>query len=654
MKAFTVAAGPQMDSVTESWALYSAAQDAAKEGGEAAVAAQKAYMASLEDMTPATRDTATAFIGLKSDFASWSDEMSASTMPVFTQGIEILRDLLPTLTPFVQAAATALGGFLDDVGAGVKSAGFKTFAADLSGMAGPALTDFLAVVKNLGLGFGGLLSAFLPVSAGMTGGLADMTAGFAEWGQGLKGSEGFAQFLDMAATGGDTLGTLGSAAVNLLVALAPLIGTTAMLANGLAKIINSVPTPVLTVLAGVLVAVKVAMLANAAATAVVAAKNRVMALSQTPVILGWLRMQAVGVGAMLKIAATSTVSAARTAAAWLGSALVSIGTWVAAVVRAAVTAAAQFLLMAGRAVVWAATMAAQWLIAMGPIGWIILAVAGLVTLIIVYWDEIKAWTIAAWDVVWAKIKWFVDLVVQLFLNFTLVGLIIKHWDTITKATSTAWDAIVDFIKGIPGAIYNAFLNFTPIGLMIKHWSTIKDGSIRKAKELVGWVRGLPGMIANGIGNLGNLLYGKGQSVVSGLWNGIKSMGGWLRSTLMGWARNLVPGPIAKALGIASPSKYMADHIGKWIPAGVVLGIEAGQAEVDRTMAGLVQAPAAAGSMSAGQRLAGGSAPLTRPGFMPQVVIVRFDFGHGDSAFKTAIQKIVRVDGQGNVQTAFGR
>jgi hypothetical protein len=69
------------------------------------------------------------------------------------------------------------------------------------------------------------------------------------------------------------------------------------------------------------------------------------------------------------------------------------------------------------------------------------------------------------------------------------------------------------------------------------------------------------------------------------------MGAWLRSTLSSWAKDLIPGPIAEALGIASPSKVMARDVGRWIPAGVVKGIEAGAGAVDRAMATLVTPPA---------------------------------------------------------------
>lgn len=605
VKAFTLAAGPQMESVTESWTLYAAAQDAAAVGGEQAAAAQQAYIASLAEMAPATRDTAKAFIGLKTEFAGWSDEMSASTMPVFTQGIEIMRDLLPQLTPFVQAAAGAIGGFLDEVSVGVKSAGFKEWADGMAAASGPALTDFLATVKNLGIGFAGLLSAFLPVSDGMTGGLAEMSAGFAAWGTGLGDSEGFARFLEMAATGGDTLGLLGGAAVDVLSAVAPLIGTTAMLAGGLARVINNTPTPVLTALAAAFVTVKLGMMLYSAGAAIVAAKNAIMAASQTPVILGWIRMNAVGIAAMLRIAATSTIAAATTAAAWVGSALVGIGTWIAAVVRAGVTAAAQFLMMAARAVAWAVVMAAQWLIAMGPIGWVIALIVGLVVLIIAKWDLIKSTTAAVWDWIWGK------------------------------------------IKGVGVSIVNTVGGF--ISSALRKWDALKRGVATKVVGLISYVSGLPGRLSRAVGNLAALLVDKGKDVVRGIWNGISGMGSWLAGKLTGFARSIIPGPIAKALGIASPSKVMADVVGRWIPAGVVDGIESGQGDLQRTMSTLVEPPTSAQAMSTGRQMSRPTAPLLM-GATGQTVRIELV---GAEEGKRFIRGIVRKDGRGSVQRAFG-
>ena len=589
VKAFSAAAGPQLDDVAEAWTLYDQAQKAAAEGGEEAVAAQKAMKEHMAGLPPATRATATAFIGLKKDFGEWSDSLSTTTMPVFTKGIGILRDLLPTLTPFVKAAAGAIGGFLDDVAVGVKSAGFRQWASDMSAAAGPALSNFLQVIKNLGVGFGGLMQAFLPASAGMTGGLVSMTAAFANWGTGLQNTAGFQQFLDMASTGGGALASLAGAALNLLVALSPLFGTAVLLANGLARVVSAMPPTFLTGLAAALVTVKLGMIAYNLVTALVAAKNTIMALSMTPVILGWIRMNAVGVAAMLRIAATATFSAAVTAAAWVGSALVSIGTWIAAVVRASITAVARFALMAARAIAWAAIMAAQWLIAMGPIGWVIAIVIGLVVLIIANWDKIRAFTGRIWSWVTSKIS---------------------------SAINSAKTAVSNAISRIGG-----------------------------------YISGIKGRVGGALSGAGRWLLSAGRNIVQGLIDGIKGMiGGAVDAVKSGLSsvRNLLPFSPAKEGPFSG--KGWTLYSGQALMQGLADGISQRQGMAASAMASATRGitAAAPGAGAAGPRSA--PAPL---GQGAGAVVVSFDFGRGEDDLTRLLRKAVRVRGRGNVQVAFG-
>ncbi|MBI0295707.1 phage tail tape measure protein [Streptomyces sp. PRKS01-29] len=299
----------------------------------------------------------------------------------------------------------------------------------------------------------------------------------------------------------------------------------------------------------------------------------------TAVVAGWVAQGTAQAGAVASfLAANATILAG-----WIAQGASAVAT--------AATVVASWITMGAQAMIQAARMAAAWLISMGPIALVIAAVVGLVALIVSNWDSIVKYTTQAWDWIWDKIVSVGETLVEWFLNFTLVGLIIKHWDTIWKATKSAWDALVNWVKGIPGMLYNAFLKWTLLGLIISHWQGIKTATVNKAGEMVAWVRGLPKRISDGIGSLKQLLYDKGTDVVRGLWNGIRSMGSWLRSTLTSWAKDLIPGPIAKALGIHSPSRVMAKSVGRWIPAGVVAGIRSGQGALDRVMSNLVTPPA---------------------------------------------------------------
>lgn len=351
-------------------------------------------------------------------------------------------------------------------------------------------------------------------------------------------------------------------------------------------------------LAALVLTVKGAMIVYSAVSAVVAAAHWVMDTSVMKTTAGWIRMNAVGLASYARLGAAAVLSAARTAAAWVGSALVSIGTWVAAVVRAALTAVAQFALMAARAVAWALVMAAQWLIAMGPIGWVIAVVIGLVALIIANWSKVKAWTVAAWNAVVSKVK----------------------------------GAGAAIVSGVKGAVASA----------LAAWNSFKAGVVTRAAGLVTYVKSIPGKIKSALGSLGSLLTGAGKNVVRGLLNGIVSMGGWLAGKLTSFAKNSIPGPIAKALGINSPARLLADEIGHWVPPGIAMGAEDNRGVLDKTMASLVTVPAPVGAMAAGRQMAPAmAAPMYGPGYGQQVV--RLEFGGAEREFLTFFKKITRTD-----------
>ncbi|MFE4548276.1 phage tail tape measure protein [Streptomyces sp. NPDC056785] len=217
-----------------------------------------------------------------------------------------------------------------------------------------------------------------------------------------------------------------------------------------------------------------------------------------------------------------------------------------------------------------------------PMFWIIAgiaaAVVGLVMLITTYWSQIKNATLVAWGGIVTALTWAKDMLVAVFMNFTLPGLIYSHWSLIKSVTLSVWNWVVGFVKAIPGALSSFFFNWTLPGLIIKHWSAIKNGTVRKAGEMLAWVRGLPGRISSAMGTLSSLLTQKGRNLVQGLWVGVQGMGGWIKSKLIGWAKSMIPGPIAKALGINSPSKVTAAQ-GRWIARGLIDGLTGSSKQV---------------------------------------------------------------------------
>ena len=639
-KAFQMAAGPQMADVAEAANLAEEAQKALAEGAEDAAEKQKAYKDALAQMPPATRAMAKEFVGLKNDHKKWSDSLSSSTMPVFTKGLQVLRRLMPLLTPFVKEAAKAFESFVDEIDRGTKGKGLEKTASSLAKLAGQNLKSLLFGLKNIAVGFGGIIKAFMPFSSTMSGGFEESTAAFAKWGQGLSKSEGFADFVALARQGAETLGMLAKAALKLLVALAPLIGIASVVALTLARIINALPPSVLAVLAGAIAAVVIGLKLFRVGAAAVALGSKVIQAELTKQIALWLKTKVQAAASMVRIAAAATLNAAKTAAAWAAAAARATATWLATMIRVAAVTVARFVMMAARAVIWAATMAAQWLIAMGPIGWIIIAVIALVALIIANWDKIKAWTLAIWNWIWAKIQAIGQWLLDFFMNWTIVGLVIKHWTSIKEKTVAAWNAIVSWVKGIPGKLLSFFLNWTIVGQVIKHWSQIKSGTVSKAAELVAFVRSIPGRITRALGNLGSLLRNAGVRLIRGFLNGINSMVGALRSRLSS-ITDMLPdwkGPARVDARILTPA-------GESLIGGFMRGIDAQVPVLRRQLQGVTSdLPGMTVQTPRGVSRAGGKGRDAR---------VVFDVTGADEDMKRLLRRIVKNDGRGDVQTAFG-
>lgn len=124
--------------------------------------------------------------------------------------------------------------------------------------------------------------------------------------------------------------------------------------------------------------------------------------------------------------------------------------------------------------------------------------------------------------------------------------------TSSQFISAMMNAGVQLLKALISGIYQMSSS-----VLIAAWDIIKT-----IKEALGWE------------NLKRI----GTDVVKGLWEGIKSMGGWLKDKITDFVKDKIPGPIKSALGIHSPSKVAAG-LGREVPAGLAQGIDQNSAVV---------------------------------------------------------------------------
>jgi len=173
---------------------------------------------------------------------------------------------------------------------------------------------------------------------------------------------------------------------------------------------------------------------------------------------------------------------------------------------------------------------------------------------------------------------------------------------LVKAIPIIVNALVKALPVIIRNILAVLTNPTFIRAMI-------NAGVQLLQAVIGGIASMAGNLAkaawNIIKTIGNVLkpsnlFNIGKEVVSGIWEGIKSMGSWLKDQLINFVKDKIPGPIRKALGISSPSKVAA-MLGMQVPRGLAKGIDSTSNLVAK----------AADSM-ANKAIAGMTAPLVNP------------------------------------------
>lgn len=137
---------------------------------------------------------------------------------------------------------------------------------------------------------------------------------------------------------------------------------------------------------------------------------------------------------------------------------------------------------------------------------------------------------------------------------------------IQKAVQAGKDFItnvVNFIQQLPGKVWS-FLSNT-ISNAASFVGNFANQAIQAGRQffngIVNTVKQIPGQMIS-----------IGADIVNGIRSGISGAWGALTGWLSSMARGLIDG-VKGALGIGSPSRLFADRIGKWIPAGITLGVE---------------------------------------------------------------------------------
>ena len=168
-----------------------------------------------------------------------------------------------------------------------------------------------------------------------------------------------------------------------------------------------------------------------------------------------------------------------------------------------------------------------------PIGIVVAAVTAMATAVTLNFDKIKSSTTAAWDGIrkkWDAAKAFFKSIWDSISNtFASVGEFFRDkFDSAYKAVTGVWNAAGQFFSGV--------------------WQTItKVFDIQTMVNI-------------------------GKNLMQGLWNGIQSMGEWVKQAITSFVEERIAKPIKDFFGIKSPSKWAERVVGANIDRGIANGV----------------------------------------------------------------------------------
>ena len=137
-----------------------------------------------------------------------------------------------------------------------------------------------------------------------------------------------------------------------------------------------------------------------------------------------------------------------------------------------------------------------------------------------------------------------------------------------------WSKIVE---GLRGFITNAIALIKQLPEQLWVWlqntiSKVGQFAVTLANKAGEAGRGFVNNLVNAVSGVVSKMQSIGSSIVEGIWSGISSGWSWLTNKVSNLASSLLESA-KKALSINSPSKAFADEVGKWIPAGIAVGVD---------------------------------------------------------------------------------
>jgi len=588
------------------------------------------YRARLALLPAPTRAAVIALDSLKGAWKNFVDSVKPGTLSILTRSFNALAQVIPKLRPLFIAGAEAANYLVSEFQLLVNNGTIDRLVNYLATRAMPTFESFGGILLSFAAGVGYLVAPFLQMTNSVVGGLDRISYAFAGWARN-EGAAGVQRMIDYTVKNGPAMGSLfmnlAESIGTLAQAAAPLAPVSLAIANALTQIINAMPQPVLTALIGGFIAWSVAMRAAMIATRVGSAVTVLAGVvtGLTTAMTGGTLATKANTSAQIayKIAtvagsiATGVLTiAARAAGIAFRFMLGPVGliiTGIALLITGVIYAYTHFETFrnAVNAVGRAFLIAGQWL--SGAFMTAVRAVPGIVNSVVGFFRALPGRILQAiaalpglyvayWRFILERGAYLVGYGIGLIVNFfrhlpgwvmsgirALPGLLSAIWNAVwSRAVSLAVagsNRIVSFFRSLPGRARSAM--YAIIGyvasILTSAWNRAVSVTVNGVNRAVSFFRSLPGKARSAISSLPGLIRGvfsgaagwlvsAGADIVRGLLGGIRNMAGAVVGEAKRIGSSIVSG-FKDAMHIGSPSRVMATEVGRWIPPGILLGIE---------------------------------------------------------------------------------
>lgn len=200
--------------------------------------------------------------------------------------------------------------------------------------------------------------------------------------------------------------------------------------------------------------------------------------------------------------------------------------------------------------------------------------------------SIAKWSVETWEKAKETGRNFLTSITEWFqqLPERINQFINDSWNKVSTWASNMWNkaketgmnflnGVIQWFQQLPSRIYSWLT--TTINKVITFGNNMKNKAQQIARDFSTW-------LINGTKDLPSKFSNIGKNIVQGVWNGIVGMKNWIMDKVSGFFSGILDG-VKSIFGIHSPSRVFRDEVGKWIPAGVEVGVEQGMPSLKRSV-----------------------------------------------------------------------